>query len=381
MSRAATLVAMLAIVCCGGAASLAPGGDAGAGGGGASTEAGAPDEASVGVRSDDAGGKTGFSEAGSEGVGATASCPPSMASCNGACVGASAGSAPCSLSWSYVTTASAVAFAVDAHNVYWTQNTYPGGSVMMVSKSGGMPTTLRSTMTGTPVAIAADSTSVYWGEYDGPDAGSIDSLPSSALGSTPHALTTMGGATVIAVSGSTLCFADTMDVGCMPTAGGPVTILNPVQGGPVLDMAVDSTTAYWTTWSTNGAVFSAPIVGGSVNLLVPHTDRPAGIAVDDKNVYWVGNGTGTVNAMPIGGGAVTTLATGPGYAGSLALDSGYLFWGAGLDTNDSAILKMPVTGGTPTILAWGVYGADSLVVDSQFVYFMLQNGSIAKAPR
>ena len=145
--------------------------------------------------------------------------------------------------------------------------------------------------------------------------------------------------------------------------------------------AVDETNAYWTLFSTNGAVFSAPSAGGSVNLLVPHTDRPLGIAVDTNNVYWVGDGAGTVNAMPIGGGPITTLATGPGYAEFLVEDSGYLFWSAGLDTNDGAILKMPVTGGTPTVLAWDTYGAGELVVDAQSVYFIAENGSIGKAQR
>jgi hypothetical protein len=169
--------------------------------------------------------------------------------------------------------------------------------------------------------------------------------------------------------------------GCLPVSGGTPTILNPVQGGQVLSMAMKATNVYWTVFSTNGAVFSAPIAGGPVNLMVAHTDRPMGIAVDENNVYWVGDGNGTVNAMPIDGGAVTTLATGPGFAEFLVLDSGYLFWSAGLDTNDGAILRMPVTGGTPTVLAWDIYGAGPLVVDAQSVYFIVENGSIGKAAR
>jgi hypothetical protein len=188
------------------------------------------------------------------------------------------------------------------------------------------------------------------------------------------------GAT-LALSGSTLCFGGLSLVGCLPATGGTATILNTVQGGQMNSLAIDATNVYWTVFSTNGAVFSAPIVGGPVNLLVAHTDRPAGIAVDANNVYWVRNGDGTVNAMPKGGGPVTTLATGPGYANSLALDSGYLFWSAGLDTNNGAILKMPVTGGTPTVLAWDIYGAGTIAVDSQFVYFIMQNGSLAKTQR
>jgi hypothetical protein len=85
--------------------------------------------------------------------------------------------------------------------------------------------------------------------------------------------------------------------------------------------------------------------------------------------------------MPLAGGPVTTLATGPGSAETLVLDSGYLFWGAGLDTNSGAILKMPVTGGTPTVVAWGIYGPGQLAVDAQFVYYLMQNAAIARVPR
>jgi hypothetical protein len=336
------------------------------------------------------GGCVGIADGGDSGVGGTVldaggPCPPSQALCNGVCIDGTS-TAPCALSWTYVANVRASSIAVDPDNVYWTESDLPGGAVVMLPKSGDPAVTIRSSTSSIPDGLAVDSTSVYWGEFGGgPDGGgSIDSLPLSSDfsvdGGVPPNLLAAGGAQVLALSGSTLCFGAQV-VGCLPATGGPVTVLNPVQGGPVLSMAVDSANVYWTVFSTNGAVFSAPIAGGPVNLLVAHTDRPIGIAVDTNSVYWVGNGTGTVNAMPTGGGPVTTLATGPGGAEFLTLDSGYLFWSAGLDTNNGAILKMPVSGGTPTVVAWNVYGAGPLVVDADFVYFILQNGAIAKAPR
>jgi hypothetical protein len=321
-------------------------------------------------------------EAGIASAEASDACAPSLALCSGVCIDGAYGSAPCTPPhWTNVASARAGAIAVDANNVYWTEATYPGGSVMKQAKSGGAAVTLASSTTVSTSGIAVDSTNVYWGEVgNGPDSGSIVSLPVSANGGTPNVLTTASGANVLALSGSTLCFGATV-VGCLPVTGGTPTILNTVESGLVLAMAVDATNAYWTTFSTNGAVFSAPIAGGPVNLLVPHTDQPKGIAVDANNVYWTGGPNRSVNAMPIGGGPVTTLATGPGAAQYLALDSGYLFWTAGLDTNNGAILRMPVTGGTPTVIAWGTYGGGPLVVDSQFVYFIQQNGWIAKVPR
>ncbi len=326
------------------------------------------------------GGEAGVPEAGIDSQDADSACAPSQGLCGGVCIDGSS-SAACTLPWTYVANVNAGAIAVDMDNVYWTESSYPGGSVMKLPKSGGAAVTVRSTTASIPSGLAVDSTNIYWGEFgSGPDGGSIDSLPLAADGGTPPNWLAGGGAQVLALSGSTLCFGAQV-VGCLPVTGGPVTILNPVQGGQVLSMAVDSTNVYWTLFSSNGAVFSAPIGGGPVQLLVAHTDRPMGIAVDSTNVYWVGDGTGTVNAMSIAGGPVTTLATGPGYAEFLTLDSEYLFWSAGLDTNNGAILKMPVTGGTPTVLAWDVYGPGPLVVDAQFVYFILQNGAIAKALR
>jgi hypothetical protein len=53
------------------------------------------------------------------------------------------------------------AIAVDASNVYWTNNIYGYGSIMRVSKAGGTPTVLASGQL-VPADIALDGNSVYW---------------------------------------------------------------------------------------------------------------------------------------------------------------------------------------------------------------------------
>lgn len=309
--------------------------------------------------------------------------PNNCGTCGHACGGTTAAclNGTCGPASSHVGSATnAAALAVDTSAVYWTSDAYPGGSLMKLPKSGGAAVALATT-SRSPFGLALDSSNVYWGEVaNSPDAGAILSLPLGVDGGAPSFLAPEG-ATALVVTGSTLCFATSDVVGCMPVTGGTPTILNTVQSGWVYAMAADATNVYWTLNATNGAVFSAPIAGGPVTLLVAHTDRPLGIAVDANNVYWAGNGTDTLNAMPIGGGPVTTIATGPGYPSYVTIDSGYLFWSAGLDSNDAAILKMPVTGGTPTVLAWKVYGAGPIAVDAQYVYWIEENGSIAKAPR
>ncbi|MGA9657376.1 MAG: hypothetical protein WBV96_26055, partial [Polyangia bacterium] len=63
------------------------------------------------------------------------------------------------------------------------------------------------------------------------------------------------------------------------------------------DIAVDSTSVYWTDNGTSansysdGTVMKVPIGGGIPTTLASGQNKPVGIAVDSTSVYWTNNGT------------------------------------------------------------------------------------------
>jgi hypothetical protein len=97
----------------------------------------------------------------------------------------------------------------------------------------------------------------------------------------------------------------------------------------------------------------------------PSRAAPAAHTVSSGHVYWVNDGDGTVNEVPVGGGKVTTLSRGNQGAVSLAVGRSHLYWAGGL----SGITKVPLGGGKATALARG-HTAVSVAVDSRKFYWV-----------
>jgi hypothetical protein len=132
-----------------------------------------------------------------------------------------------------------------------------------------------------------------------------------------------------------------MNVVTVPIDGGSPNTLASVQSAaasePVNSLAVNGTSAYWTTGIGDGgtAVVKVPTVGGPTTTLASGGASPGGssIAVDGTSVYWLNGGTaannfsdGTVMKVQLGGGAVTTLATVQATVQDIAVDSTSVYW-------------------------------------------------------
>lgn len=172
----------------------------------------------------------------------------------------------------------------------------------------------------------------------------------------------------------------------VPLGGGiPTTLASPVSAGYI---AVDSANVYWTSQvGFGGSVMKVPLGGGATTTLDDNAGfNPFAIAVDSTSVYWVqeGNGpaVGSVMKVPRGGGTQVVLASAQAAPGSLAIDSTSVYWtnqgSIGTSNGDGAVLKIPLGGGALTTLASAQFQPSAIAVDSTSVYWInygLGNGS------
>jgi hypothetical protein len=228
---------------------------------------------------------------------------------------------------------SAYAIAVDATDVYWTNDS---GTIMKVPLAGGATTTVASGQ-NSPRGIAVDATSVYWTTY-------------------------IGGTVMKA-----------------PRGGGAPTTLASGQSFP-LTMAVDATSVYWVNWTNPGTVMKIPLGGGAPKTLASGQNRPDGIAVDATSVYWTNDANpGTVMKAPLGGGASTMLASGQNFPQAMAVDATSVYW---VNVSDGTLMKVPIGGGAATTLATGQSSPIGLAVDATSVYWVnfTDPGTVMKVP-
>jgi sugar lactone lactonase YvrE len=227
--------------------------------------------------------------------------------------------------------------AVDATSAYWTTTSNDmTGSVMKVSRRGGVPTML-ATHQLQPTNLVVDATHVYWVNYQ-------------------------GGAVMK-----------------VPLAGGSPTTLAAAEYPQGL--AVDATSVYWTSDSrgpARGSIMKVPLEGGEPITLAAWQSNPASIKVDATSVYW-DTSDGAVMKVPLGGGEPITLVARRSETSHIAIDSTYVYWG-----DASGVMKLALQGGIPIVLDAKATKPSGLAVDASSVYYggsVLQSGwGVQKIP-
>jgi hypothetical protein len=177
------------------------------------------------------------------------------------------------------------------------------------------------------------------------EGGTIDAGPQPVLLAT---LTTAGGTADgwrLAEDANNLYVASAFsggatDVNQVAKIGGAVT---PYASAYARDIAVNSASLFWPAFDTS---LVRATKGGGTPSAFYSTDKTAGIAADDANVYTVDVTAGSVLAISVGAGGTTPLATATG-ASRVAVDSSAVYW----STQSSGLFRVLKVGGAATPIA------------------------------
>jgi hypothetical protein len=143
------------------------------------------------------------------------------------------------------------------------------------------------------------------------------------------------------------------------------------------DLAIDATSAYWTSLGAGG-VLRVSLSGGTVTTLASGYMPDPPIAIDATSVYFASNSPPAILSVPLAGGAVSTLASGVDIGdvapNSIAVDATSVYW----PSQTKGIFTVPLTGGTVTTLAAATAAAvTGVAVDSKHLYW--GNTSLVRA--
>jgi hypothetical protein len=290
--------------------------------------------------------------------------------------------------------------ALDESSVYWTDSTL--GVVAKVSKAGGEPVTLASSQSR-PLGIAVDDTNVYWAN-DGPTVGAVMSIPKT--GGTPATLAARHVLRTVAIDDTNVYW---MDKGCLKpdgtVCGGPGVVMTvPKSGGMPITVAtigdalpggiaVDTTTVYWTEYSSAELIhslLSVPKTGGQVVALGPTGEAASAVALDDSNAYIVAGG-GVMIRVPKDGSHEAVLSPlgicASIVSTSIAVSNGSVFWTCQEfgPNYRGQVLSVATTGGTVTTIATAPSAngtASGLAVDDKTIYWsVFPDGALIATPR
>jgi hypothetical protein len=270
------------------------------------------------------------------------------------------------------------AIAIDANNVYWTNNN-GANAVMKCAISGcTTPTPLRNNTTGLG-ALATDGVNVYFQEQF-----SLEKCAVGGCGNSPTTLASIGNFTGSIVSdGTTVYFTDGTPAiqscavgGCNQTPT-PVVSAQGYAGG----IALNSGVLYWHVPITQ-RFYSCPTTGcsGSPTQLLSsvYDQGPDGIVTDGVNVYFTESSAGSVAKCAVGGcnNTPTTLATTSNING-VATDGVNVYWS---DSPAGTVNRCTISGTNPTTIATGQTSPTQLAVDGTWVYWVTST-TVMKAPK
>lgn len=274
------------------------------------------------------------------------------------------------------------AIAVDDNNVYWLNNSVPGG-LFSISKSGGAVKTIAADGFG-GAGLAVDSTTLYV-----PTGTNITAF-ALAGGSSKVLAPTLAGSSVVVVNGnaywleaSTLGSDRTLVAKKVAVSGGTPTVIplpstiSPNDNPLAPDGAQLTATSYAVFASLLDGYLCIPLDGSEPTFVaIPEFWSGGGIAADDTAIYF--GILGGVASIPLTGGNLSYLAAVHGVP-SVVSDGDFLYVADSNGDLPGRILKVAKDGGAVTTLANCPGAVRSVAVDATSVYWACTSeGTIKK---
>lgn len=236
--------------------------------------------------------------------------------------------------------------AVGGSTVYWVaaDSTSSTGAIMSVPVDGGTPAELAG-QSGSPSHLVLDNAYAYWSETFPGDImrAALDGGGSSLLTSTTSALE-------LALSDTSVYWFDNQGLTSVAKTGG--TAVQLAMTGPFLPnngLAVNETGVYFTSGPPGGSpgVSEVGLDGGAISLVATTTTSGGfgvggPVALDAARVYWA-DFSGAVYAAPLTGGTATLLATGQVNVVSIAVDRTAVYWLANGNGAPGSVMKLPLS--------------------------------------
>lgn len=277
------------------------------------------------------------------------------------------------------------AIASDGMDVYWLNGgssdpMNPGGTVMKCSIEGcnGLPTILAHGQLG-PSRIALDATTVYWTMTGSNGLGTDGGLRWCEKGGCFDMPAYLEGGQSnygIAVYGNNLYWSIWNNGQTRIRTSSLIGMWSPQDlatfSGYAFDMAANATSLLWTQSHPSNALgqLSPPGPGSVAQLVSGQMNSPGAVAMDDKNVYWIGGDSIFKCALSGCGGTPTQLVSGLEIPAAIATDGINIYWTL-TPMGPGAVMKCPVGGGMPTTMASGpdVFSPGAIAVDATSVYW------------
>jgi hypothetical protein len=266
----------------------------------------------------------------------------------------------------FTTSTTPRAIAVDGASIYvsFPRGTSPDGgafdgSIAIAPRSGGQPTTLVSG--GSPTELLRVGKFLVWiDEGAAVGTGAVYAVELAA-GATPRALLgNLETPTAIATDGTRIFVASRgpsngITIDSVPVAGGLAQNLATTLVGEIAPagIALDAKNVYFVGVSPfGGTLFRVPLAAGPAEVVwTPPSGSPGDVVVADGRAFVTLEGaadTSSIFAIPVDGGSPAALVTGLNHPARVAVADGNIYW-TNQDAARGEVLRASIGVATPDV--------------------------------
>lgn len=234
------------------------------------------------------------------------------------------------------------------------------GSIAVAPRSGGVPQTLVSG--GSPTELLRAGTSLVWiDEGTAVGTGSVNAVELTAGATVRTLLANLETPTAIATDGTRIYISSRgpslgITIDSVPIAGGLAQNLTTTLVGEIAPsgIALDAKNVYFVGVSPfGGSLFRVPLAAGPAEIIwTPASGTPGDVVVTDGRAFVTleaPGSTSSIVAVPVDGGPATAFASGQLHPARLAFADGNLYW-TNQDAALGAVLRASIAVAAPEVI-------------------------------